>query len=471
MSAEEKLRYEMNYCGGCDVCRDLLDNSCLVLPEIFRLYDREKETGEEITTDQLRNLVDLCNFCAVCPCRNLRQALLNAKTEYVERYGLGFKIRAIENVDRIGKIGGALPGLGNFLLNNETTRGWIEKMLGLHRARKFPRIPEENFPKWFNGRNAGVKPGDQPKRKVAYFSGCTAKYFFPDVAKAFVEVFERNGIEVHCPDQTCCGMPAFLEGDTKLTMASVRYNLPRLLEAVENGYDIVCSCPTCGYMLKNVVKARAYYSPEYTESLARSDVGFVKLPRGGPAFSSVDDGLQPVWMGFFDKYHPGYFKDEGCFASISAWDRIKLAENTYDAGEYLRKLHGEGALDDRLGPVSLKAAYYPPCHLREQKIGKPYYDLLGLIPGLSLQAIDEIYCCGNAGIMGFKEYFHPLSIKIASRLIAKLRDIDPDLIATDCLSCRLQFNQLTPYRVLHPLEILKEAYRNHQPGAEGRSKY
>ena len=26
MSAEEKLRYEVNYCGGCDVCRDLLDN-------------------------------------------------------------------------------------------------------------------------------------------------------------------------------------------------------------------------------------------------------------------------------------------------------------------------------------------------------------------------------------------------------------------------------------------------------------
>ena len=105
--------------------------------------------------------------------------------------------------------------------------------------------------------------------------------------------------------------------------------------------------------------------------------------------------------------------------------------------------------------------------MREQKMGKPYSDLLDLIPGLSLEAIDAIYCCGNAGIMGFKEYFHPLSIRIARKLLAKLKSIDPEVIATDCLSCRLQFHQVTPFAVRHPLEMIKESYDNYQ---EDRNK-
>jgi glycerol-3-phosphate dehydrogenase subunit C len=462
MSAEDKLRYEINYCAGCDVCRDLLDLSCLVFPEIFRLYDRKRESGEEISTDELRNLVGLCNFCALCPCRNIREALLNAKTEYGEKFGLGFKTRVIENVDRFGRLGGTFRILSNFFLQSEVTKGWIQRISGIHGARKFPKFPKENFPKWISRRNENRKTRAEQKRKVAYFSGCTAKFFFPQVAKAFVEVFEMNGIQVYYPDQTCCGMPPFLEGDTKLTMKFVQYNLPRLLEVAEKGYDIVCSCPTCGYMLKCILKAGAYHSPEFTDSLVVSDGGFVKLPRGGPPLSSVHDGFGLVWVEFLHKH----LKDEGYFSSISARKRIKVAESTYDAGEYLLKLHSEGELNTKLGPFRARAAYYPPCHLREQKIGRPYFDLLGLIPGLSTEAIDEIYCCGNAGIMGFKSYFHPLSIKISGRLIAKLKRIDPKVIATDCISCRLQFNQLTPYRVLHPLEIIKESYRNYQGQAE-----
>ncbi len=462
MGAEDRLRYEINYCGGCDVCRDLLGNSCLVFPEIFMLYNKQRETGGDIHTDDLRNLVGLCNFCALCPCPNIRQALLAAKTEYGEKYGLGFKVRAIENLDRIGKLGGAFPVLGNAFLQNRITRGWIERAAGLHRGRKFPKFPRENFPKWISRRKVNIRPGSEQERKVAYFAGCTAKFFFPEVAKAFVEVFEMNGIEVYYPEQKCCGMPAFLEGDTQLTMEFVRYNLPRLMAAVEEGYDIVCSCPTCGYFLKCILKAGAYHSPEYADSLAVSDGGFVRLPSEGPILSSVHDGLSLVWIEFLKTY----LRDDGYFSSISARERITVAENTYDAGEYLLKLHSEGEFYTRLGPLSARVAYYPPCHLREQKIGKPYYNLLGLIPGLSLEAIDEIYCCGNGGVMGFKKSFHPLSIKISGRLIARFKRIDPDLIATDCLSCRLQFNQLTPYRVLHSLEIIKESYNNYQSQAE-----
>jgi glycerol-3-phosphate dehydrogenase subunit C len=465
MNGEEKLRYEINFCGGCEVCRDLLESNCLAIPEIFRLYDKEKETGEKITTDELRHLVDLCNFCAVCPCRNIREALLHAKADFIQRYGLSFKIKAIENVDRVGRWGGTLPGLTNFVLQNETTRAWIEKILGLHRARKFPAIPHENFPRWFSTRDEKAKPALEKKRKVAYFTGCTAKYFFPDVAKAFMEVFERNHIEIYCHDQTCCGMPAFLEGDMKLAGEYVQYNLPRLLKVIEDGYDVVCSCPTCGYMLKCILSAGAYFSPEFIATLPRTKEGFIKIPWGGSHLAENFKGYQLAEAEFAEEH----LRDDGYFSFLNPLHRIKVAENTYDAGEYLLKLHAAGELDTQFGPVQGRVAYYPPCHMREQKMGRPYYDLLGLIPGVSSEAIDAIYCCGNAGIMGYKEYFHPLSIRIASKLIGRMKDIHPDVIATDCLSCRLQFNQTTTYKVTHPLEIIMESYENYQAEADKKA--
>jgi hypothetical protein len=39
---------------------------------------------------------------------------------------------------------------------------------------------------------------------------------------------------------------------------------------------------------------------------------------------------------------------------------------------------------------------------------------------------------------------------VCRHLMDKIREFDPDRIVTDCLSCRLQFNQLLPHPVSHP---------------------
>jgi len=109
MSAEDRLRYEISKCRNCEACGSHVNFSCLVFPEMFRLVDKEREAGGKISPDELRHLVDLCTFCAACPCLDIRAALMEAKTEYMDRYGLKFKIRAIEDVERIGKLGGAIP--------------------------------------------------------------------------------------------------------------------------------------------------------------------------------------------------------------------------------------------------------------------------------------------------------------------------------------------------------------------------
>jgi hypothetical protein len=38
------------------------------------------------------------------------------------------------------------------------------------------------------------------------------------------------------------------------------------------------------------------------------------------------------------------------------------------------------------------------------------------------------------------------------------------MLVTDCLSFRLQFKQLLPYKVYHPIEILKDACKGNNDG-------
>lgn len=79
------------------------------------------------------------------------------------------------------------------------------------------------------------------------------------------------------------------------------------------------------------------------------------------------------------------------------------------------------------------------------------------IPGISLEQIDgRFYCCGMAGIMGLKTDFCDTSVQMGQPLMDKIRQLDPDMLVTDCLSCRLQFNQRLLYPVSHPIEFLNQ---------------
>jgi glycerol-3-phosphate dehydrogenase subunit C len=427
------------------------DTPCLVFLELYRLYDKEAERKEKIRRDELRNLVDLCNFCALCPCPNIRSDIMKAKHAFIRRDGLNPTIRILEDVERLARVCGAYPRLTNILFEKELASGFLKRLAGIHGERKIPTFPERDFPTWAKRRKLHVKQGKK-RRKVAYFAGCTGQYLFPDVPKAVVEVLQRNGIDVYYPEQKCCGMPTLLEGDQQLTLSFAAFNVVRLAEAVEEGFDIVCSCPTCGYMLKNVLSEGACYSAEYRDSVA-SSANSSNPQTGTPESKGAESVMlkKPLLHGLL--------RDEGYFASIDPVKRIKVASHTYDLGEYLRDIHRAGKLNCNWGTVSAHMAYYPPCHLREQKIGEPYAELLSLVPGISLESIEgSFYCCGIAGIMGFKKDFHRVSVEMGSRLMEKIKAMHPEKLLTDCLSCRLQFNQLTPYKVFHPIEILKEAY-------------
>jgi|GEM_PF-251051 len=452
---EEKIREVVDACSDCDVCRHLMDADCLFFPQLYRLIDNESETGKQISAGALRDLVDLCNFCALCPCPNIRADIIEAKTRFIDRDGLPFNIRTIEDVERIGKICGSFPRLINNLLGHRSTGSLIKRAAGIHADRVFPEIPTENFVNWARKRQLHLKRNPGRRKKVAYFAGCTGRHLFPDVPKAAVAVLEANDIEVFYPQQKCCGMPTLLEGDRDKTLEFAEFNLRHLTGAVKDGYDIVCSCPTCGFFFKNILKEGAYYSAEY-QSAAGGGENIMKLPAGKDLIDGhKTDGFVELNKSIYGKI----LKDAGYFSTLSPQDRIRAAEHTFDLGEYLTGLHQTGKLKIPAAPAADRLVYFPPCHGREQRIGRPYPELLRTIEGIDLETIaGNFYCCGMAGIMGFKQDFHEASKQLGQRLMQKIRDLKPDRIVTDCLSCRLQFQQLLPYPVSHPVEILKDAY-------------
>ncbi len=460
----EQIAYRViQDCADCDCCRPILDEACLFFPELYRLYDRQTETGRTPSGEELRALVERCNFCALCPCPNIRADIIRAKTAFVARDGLPARVRWVEDVQRIGKVCGAFPRLTGRLLSPTRAGRRLKRWIGIHPERRLPEFPREHFRAWARRRGLHRKPRAAAGKRVLYFAGCTATYLFPGVARATVEVLQACGLSVFCPPLSCCGMPSFLEGDREFTLRAASKNLAVLSAAAEEGYDILCSCPTCSFMLRGLMAEGAYFAEAYQKAVG-SDPRFIRVPARARAGGRAAGGME-----IFDRtMFQHILKDDGYFSGLDPLRRIAVAEKTFDVGEYLLQRVGEGAGPGGFSPLRRKALYYAPCHQREQHFGRPYLDLLRRIPGLEAADLEgNLYCCGLAGVMGFKHDFHDLSITLGGRLMRRIEEIHPQEILTDCLSCRLQFAQLLPYPVRHPIEILREALPSPAAGGTG----
>jgi glycerol-3-phosphate dehydrogenase subunit C len=466
---ENYVRKVVDRCANCDWCRDYLkESSCLFFRRLFRLADCEKH-GRAITDAELSRMVDMCNLCGICPCVEIRTWIRQAKDGFVDRAGLPVTIRVLEDMRLLSKVGGALPQVTNALLKDGPIGRGIKRVIGIHPERKLPQFPVQSFDVW--ARQQGIdKPPTGSGRKVAYFTGCTARYLFPNVAKSTVEVLQRNGIAVYVPPQRCCGMPTMLEGDRAFTHRTASFNTPELLRVVEDGYDIVTACPTCGYFLKSVLSADALSSPEYrdrVDAIAREENGDLvrtgeRLRREEFAFNGRADPVfeRATQVSTLRFVQSGLMRDRGYFGAFDGMQRLRISSRTWDLGEYLLRLDAAGELNRNFGPVAGRAGYFAPCHQREQDIGQPWQTLLAMVPGLNTGRVGEpLDCCGLGGIMGYKKKFHPTSVAIGRRLIRKIEAASPEKLLTDCLSCRLQFNQMLPQPVAHPVEILNAAYR------------
>ena len=103
-----------------------------------------------------------------------------------------------------------------------------------------------------------------------------------------------------------------------------------------------------------------------------------------------------------------------------------------------------------------RIAYHTPCHLEKLGWGIFSEKLLRMIPGVEFTMLDS-NCYGIAGTYGFKKENYAASQAIGAPLFEQIRNVNPDVVACDCETCKWQIEMSTQYPVANPISILAEA--------------
>lgn len=358
-------------------------------PELKRLMD-----NQSIIDDKRIEYCTLCTNCDMsCP-EGVHVSTLTAyaKAIHADMSGTKFRDWVLSNAELVGKLASSFAPVTNLAMGMKPVRKVMEMVMDIPAERQFPKYRFKNFNRIYSRKYA------QTERKVAYFAGCYATYNAPEVAMSFVEVMEHNGIEVVKPDQKCCGVPMFGNGQMKQGLKNANHNINSFLEYTRQGYDVVLTCTSCTLAFKK----------EYVSFLGTEEAK-------------------------------------------------ELASHVYDADEYLRILHQNGELNTNLAPMNVRAGYYAPCHMKAQGIGNPAMDILELIPGYEIEDVGA-GCCGQCGTYGFKTEKYDVSMKIGQSMAEAINEVNADYTVTECGMCKNQLDQLTDKVVKHPMQILAESY-------------
>ena len=413
----EELTRVYDLCHGCRLCFKF----CTAFPTLFEHIDRhDDQDAARLTPAEQDQVVDECFNCKLCYVNcpyipgqsdwnlDFPRLMLRAEQTRVRNGGLSNRDRLQNEVlgrtDLIGAIStGIMAPVANAAVSSPGSlpRQLMEKTVGIAAERLLPPFARQRFSTWFKKRS-GPEQRTVPETQgqVALFPTCLVEYQNPDVGKDLVKVYERNGIECSLPGgQVCCGAPWLHAGEVDRFVDQGRTNIRVLADAVRGGNDIVVPQPTCSYVLKK----------DYVDYI------------GGP-------------------------------------DAELVAAHTYDAAEYLWKIHkgDDTALDTEFpGEIAEQITYHAPCHLRAQNIGYRSRDLMKLA-GAKISLVAE--CSAIDGTWGYREQNYEMSRKVARKMVDAIEAAGNDTIAGDCHLANGGILQETGTQPLHPLQIVARAY-------------
>lgn len=406
---EAEIDYDnLSRCIGCMVCTSACPynaqmsengpNPSMLAGVLSSGVLSEKDGQPAFPIGQNSDYCSLCLNCyTACPAGvHLNRANSQSKDAYVQTKGQKLRDRLLGHAEFADKAATLAPGLNNSLVNNPLVRRTLEKTLGISSQ---PSMVKFSKPLTVQ-RPVDKQPGQiAGKHKVAFFTGCYARYNDTDAGMDAIAVLEKLGIQVEVPEQSCCGLPLLGNGDMVAAERKARANIAAFEPWVAKGYDVVATCTSCSLMLKT----------EYTEVF----------------------GIEAA---------------------------STLADCTYDFAEYINKLVDNHGLELELASIPMHTAYHTPCHLKAQKIGQPFIKLLERIPDLKV-AIMDADCCGQSGSYGYKAEKYPVSEAVAIDLKDSMGKLKPELGLSECGPCQLRMHDVSGIPVIHPVSILRRALK------------
>ena len=401
-------------CHGCRLCFKF----CTSFPTLFEMIDRhDDQDAGSLTPAQQDQVVDECFQCKLCHINcpytpelhewaiDFPRLMLRADAMRHSNGQVSLRSRLTDTVlgrtDLVGRAATLAAPVANALTGakqGSIVRKAMEKVTGVSSVRLLPPYARQRFTTWFK-RRPRVRIAKRQGR-VAVFPTCLVEYQQPSIGHDLVKVYERNGIECSLTDGAgCCGAPWLHSGDVEQFTKVAAKNVMALAASVRRGNDIVVPQATCGYVLKR----------DYIDYVGGADAQLV-------------------------------------------------AEHTYDAAEYLMKVHkAEGTtLDtDFQGDVPATVTYHTPCHLRAQNIGLKSRDLIKLT-GAKVSIVQQ--CSGIDGMWGLRAENAEISVAVAKKLGDQINLANGEVIAGDCHLANTAITEQTGRKPLHPLQLLARAY-------------
>lgn len=412
---ESPLLDSAEQCNGCAACQTTapsarmcpsfhVEQSELAGPRSKANLLRQLLVGEvdprQLPTGEFRAIADYCVHCKMCKHEcpsgvDISKLMVEAKAANVAEEGLGTTDAFFSRLPGWSDWGSRNAFFVNGLLRNPWSRWAIERWFGLSRQRRLPRLHHRSFL-----RRAAVQGWTQlprasdPRPKVAIFVDTYGNYFDPHLTECMIRVLEHHQRRVYVPPgQVGSGMAALALGELEAARSALNKNIAIFIELLRQGYDIVTAEPSAALM----------------------------------------------------------FRDEARHL-VADPDLRLLEERTYECSEYLGVLQERGELHEGSNPLPFTVAYHEPCHQRALVPRANIPRLLGRLSGTRLVHLDH-GCSGMAGTFGMRARGYVASLRAGAAMLERVAAEDIHLATAQCSACRLQIEQGSGKRSLHPVEL------------------
>ena len=424
---------QVSACNSCGDCRT--ESTQQRMCPIFRIHPVEEASPrakanllrwllsdegdpKRLGGDDVRKIADLCINCKMCAREciarvNVPKLMLEAKAANQAEHGLNRTDWLLARTESFAALGSNFAFITNTLLGNPAFRWLLDRFFGISRHRRLSAFASVSFLRearrrgWTrkkrrplsNALSESTTRRWDEVNKVAYFVDVFANYTDPQIGEATVRVLQHHGIEVYVPPgQVGSGIAPLSVGDTESARESAQTNLRLFADLVREGYYILCSEPTAALMFRQ----------DYRDLTNDPDA-------------------------------------------------LLVADHTAELTSFLGRLHQHGRLKRDFRPLDLTVGHHVPCHLKA--LGDPIATptLLGLIPKLRVVPID-VSCSGMAGTFGLRADKYEDSLRAGKPMLEEMRRPRIQFGVTECNSCRMQMEEGSHKRTLHPVQYLAYAY-------------
>ncbi len=367
--------------------------------------------ADDFPAEEARAVADLCVNCKMCRTEcpsgvDVSRIALELKAELHAAHGLNRDGWVQARADRLARFAAGMPLLANLVLGSRAGRWVIEKLLGVSRRRTLPRLtvrPFLNRRRKLGVATRGMAPGESGPAsavRVAYLVDTHTDLADPLVGEAAVAVLKHNGVEVYVPPrQREVGTAALLMGDFDTARGQATRVVREFADLIREGYAVVASDPA------SVVTV----THDYGLLLADDDAKLV--------MTQTQELTAFLWA-------------------------------MYEGG-WLRT--------DFQKPLPFAVGHHVPCHIKALGGEPAGPKLLRLIPQMQVNAVD-VGCSGMAGTFGLKADAYERSLAIGKPVFDEIQAGGAKYGSAECGGCRMQLQEGTGLRALHPVQYLAMAY-------------